>query len=69
MKVARRTAAGTGRDKTDERIIAYRQGGDYFAGGLDMLGDRRAVTVTAITRTSVARGTTPGSYVSSHTLS
>src|SRR6266516_2013734 len=53
VKVARRTAAGTGRDKTDERIIAYRQGGDYFAGGLDMLGDRRAVTVTAITRTSV----------------
>jgi CRP-like cAMP-binding protein/Fe-S-cluster-containing hydrogenase component 2 len=54
VKVARRTAAGTGRDKTDERIIAYRQGGDYFAGGLDMLGDRRAVTVTAITRTNVA---------------
>src|SRR5450755_1805778 len=54
VKVARRTAAGTGRDKSDERIIAYRQSGDYFAGGLDMLGDRRAVTVTAITRTSVA---------------
>jgi len=53
-KVARRTTAGTGRDKTDERIIAYRQGGDYFAGGLDLLGDGRAVTVTAITRTSVA---------------
>ncbi|HEY5004486.1 MAG TPA: cyclic nucleotide-binding domain-containing protein [Ktedonobacteraceae bacterium] len=55
VKVARRTTAGTGRDKSDERIIAYRQGGDYFAGGLDMLGDRRAVTVTAITRTSVAQ--------------
>ncbi|HEU5226288.1 MAG TPA: cyclic nucleotide-binding domain-containing protein [Ktedonobacteraceae bacterium] len=54
VKVARRTAAGTGRAKTDERIIAYRQGGDYFAGGLDMLGDRRAVTVTAITRTTLA---------------
>ena len=54
VKVARRTAAGTGRDKTDERIIAYRQGGDYFAGGLDLLGDGRAVTVTAITRTRVA---------------
>ena len=54
VKVARRTAAGTGRDKTDERIIAYRQSGDYFAGGLDMLGDRRAVTVTTITRTNVA---------------
>src|SRR5258708_7437451 len=54
VKVARRTSAGTGRDKTDERIIAYRQGGDYFAGGLDLLGDGRAVTVTAITRTRVA---------------
>jgi CRP-like cAMP-binding protein/Fe-S-cluster-containing hydrogenase component 2 len=54
VKVARRTAAGTGRDKGNERIIAYRQGGDYFAGGLDMLGDRRAVTVTAITRATVA---------------
>ncbi|QBD80006.1 cyclic nucleotide-binding domain-containing protein [Ktedonosporobacter rubrisoli] len=54
VKVGRRTAAGTGRDKSDERIIAYRQKGDYFVGGLDMLGDRRAVTVTAITRTSVA---------------
>ncbi len=54
VKVARRTAVGTGRNKTDERIIAYRQGGDYFAGGLDLLGDRRAVTVTTITRTTVA---------------
>lgn len=54
VKVARRTTAGTGRDKTDERIIAYRQGGDYFAGGLDLLGDGRAVSVTAITRTRVA---------------
>ena len=54
VKVARRTSPGTGRDKTDERIIAYRQGGDYFAGGLDLLGDGRAVTVSAITRTRVA---------------
>ncbi len=54
VKVARRTTAGTGRDKTDERIIAYRQGGDYFAGGLDLLGDGRPVTVTAITRARVA---------------
>jgi CRP-like cAMP-binding protein/Fe-S-cluster-containing hydrogenase component 2 len=54
VKVARRTLAGTGRDRSDERIIAYRQHGDYFAGGLDMLGDRRAVTVTAITRVRVA---------------
>jgi len=54
VKVARRAPAGTGRDKTDERVIAYRQGGDYFAGGLDLLGDGRAVTVTAITRARVA---------------
>jgi Fe-S-cluster-containing hydrogenase component 2 len=54
VKVARRTTVGTGRDKTDERIIAYRQGGDYFAGGLDLLGDGRAVSVTAITRARVA---------------
>jgi len=54
VKVARRTSAGTGRDKTDERIIAYRQGGDYFAGGLDLLGDGGAVSVSAITRASVA---------------
>src|SRR5947209_14737494 len=54
VKVARRTTAGTGRDKTDERIIAYRQGGDYFAGGLDLMGDGRAVSVTSITRTRIA---------------
>lgn len=54
VKVARRTTAGTGREKSAERIIAYRQGGDYFAGGLDMLGDGRAVTVTAINRVRVA---------------
>src|SRR5579859_4614127 len=50
VKVARHLAADPGH----ERIIAYRQGGDYFAGGLDMLGDSRAVTVAAITRTRVA---------------
>jgi len=54
VKVARRTTAGTGRAMSDERIIAYRQGGDYFVGGLDMLGDHKAVTVTAISRVSVA---------------
>ncbi|HEY6540109.1 MAG TPA: cyclic nucleotide-binding domain-containing protein [Ktedonobacteraceae bacterium] len=54
VKVARHLAAGSGHDTGQERIIAYRQGGDYFAGGLDMLGDRRAVTVSAITRTRVA---------------
>src|SRR5947209_6339902 len=53
VKVARRASMGTGRAKSDERIIAYRQNGDYFAGGLDLLGDGGAVTVTAITRTRV----------------
>lgn len=38
----------------EERIIAYRQHGDYFAGGLDILGDGKAVTVTAINRVRVA---------------
>ena len=41
-------------EQGEERIIAYRQGGDYFAGGLDLLGDGRAVTVTSINRTRVA---------------
>jgi Fe-S-cluster-containing hydrogenase component 2/CRP-like cAMP-binding protein len=55
VKVACRTTAGTGREKTDERIIAYRQSGDYFVGGLDLLGDGGPVTVTAITRTRIAK--------------
>ncbi len=54
VKVARQTSEHTEQNKFGERIIAYRQGGDYFAGGLDLLGDGRAVTVTAITRTRVA---------------
>lgn len=49
VKVARRNSTGG-----TERVIAYRQGGDYFAGGLDLLGDGRAVTVTSINRTRVA---------------
>ena len=49
VKVARHSTTRPG-----ERIIAYRQGGDYFVGGLDMLGDNKAVTVSAITRTRVA---------------
>jgi CRP-like cAMP-binding protein/Fe-S-cluster-containing hydrogenase component 2 len=48
VSVARRTV------KDQERIIAYRQAGDYFAGGLDLLGDRRSVSVSAITRVTVA---------------
>ena len=54
VKVARHTSVGTGHHKSDEVIIAYRQGGDYFAGGLDLLGDGRAVSVNAINRVRVA---------------
>ncbi|TMC20751.1 MAG: cyclic nucleotide-binding domain-containing protein [Chloroflexi bacterium] len=54
VKVARRTSAGMGHNRTDERIIAYRQGGDYFFGGRDSLGDGRAISVTTINRTRVA---------------
>jgi Fe-S-cluster-containing hydrogenase component 2/CRP-like cAMP-binding protein len=54
VKVARHTKAGTGHHKSNERIVAYRQDGDYFAGGLDLLGDGRAVSVTAINRVRVA---------------
>ena len=54
VRVARRLATGPDPDSGTERIIAYRQGGDYFAGGLDLLGDSRAVTVSAITRVLVA---------------
>lgn len=50
VKVARRTK----RPNQPVRIIAYRQRGDYFAGGMDMLGDQCAVTVTAINRVTVA---------------
>jgi Fe-S-cluster-containing hydrogenase component 2/CRP-like cAMP-binding protein len=54
VKVARRVPGDMGNNMPKERVIAYRQHGDYFTGGLDILGDRRAVTVTAITRTRVA---------------
>lgn len=52
VKVARRTRSDQGTNI--ERIIAYRQGGDYFAGGLDLLGDGQAVTVSTINRCRVA---------------
>lgn len=52
VKVTRH--AKTEQRKSEERIIAYRQGGDYFAGGLDLLGDGHAVTVTTINRCRVA---------------
>lgn len=54
VKVARRTGTGMGYDGTDERVIAYRQVGDYFFGGRDPLGDGQTVSVTAINRTRVA---------------
>jgi Fe-S-cluster-containing hydrogenase component 2/CRP-like cAMP-binding protein len=54
VKVARHKSVGTEQYESDERIIAYRQGGDYFAGGLDLLGDGRAVSVKAINRVRVA---------------
>ncbi len=54
VKVARQTSAGKGKGTGSERIIAYRQAGDYFAGGLDLLGDGQAVTVTTINRCRVA---------------
>ena len=54
VKVARHTSIEKARDGSEERILAYRQQGDYFAGGLDLLGDGQAVTVTAINRCRVA---------------
>ena len=54
VKVARHGPSGLDGRKGDRRIVAYRQGGDYFAGGLDLLGDGRAVSVTTINRCRVA---------------
>lgn len=54
VKVARQTRPNTEREKSNEKIIAYRQGGDYFAGGLDLLSDGKPVSVTTITRVRVA---------------
>jgi NADPH-dependent 2,4-dienoyl-CoA reductase/sulfur reductase-like enzyme/Fe-S-cluster-containing hydrogenase component 2/CRP-like cAMP-binding protein len=54
VKVARKLPAGSHRQDGHEHIVAYRQGGDYFAGGLDLLGDGHAVTVTTINRCRVA---------------
>ena len=54
VKVARHGPPGLDGRDGDERIVAYRQGGDYFAGGLDLLGDGRAVSVTTINRCRVA---------------
>lgn len=42
------------RGRQQARIIAYRQRGDYFVGGLDLLGDGRPVQASAITRVTVA---------------
>lgn len=57
VSVARRIAKDSrdaGEEQPQYRIIAYRQAGDYFVGGLDMLGDKRSVSVSAITRVTVA---------------
>jgi NADPH-dependent 2,4-dienoyl-CoA reductase/sulfur reductase-like enzyme/Fe-S-cluster-containing hydrogenase component 2/CRP-like cAMP-binding protein len=54
VKVVRHKPVPGAVHKTSERVIAYRQRGDYFAGGLDLLGDSRAVTATAINRTHLA---------------
>ncbi len=54
VKVARQRWTAIGQGKSEGRIIAYRQGGDYFLGGLDLLGDGQAVTVTTINRCRVA---------------
>ncbi len=53
VKVARHKRV-TSELQKQERIVAYRQGGDYFAGGLDLLGDSQAVSATTINRTRVA---------------
>jgi Fe-S-cluster-containing hydrogenase component 2/CRP-like cAMP-binding protein len=52
VKVARVHTEPNG--ASSERIIAYRQHGDYFVGGLDMIGDGKAVKATAINRVRVA---------------
>jgi Fe-S-cluster-containing hydrogenase component 2/CRP-like cAMP-binding protein len=54
VKVVRQTAQGIGHKKTNERIIAYRQSGDYFIGGLDLAGDSQPVAATAINRVHIA---------------
>lgn len=51
VKVTRGSVRGT--HGISERILAYRQGGDYFVAGMDLLGDNRPVAVTTITRTSI----------------
>ncbi len=53
VKVARHKVGAAGQQR-QERIVAYRQGGDYFAGGLDLLGNSQAVSATTINRTRVA---------------
>lgn len=53
VKVVRRTE----RIEQPERVIAYRQRGDYFAGGMDMFGAQGLVTATAINRVTVAEVT------------
>jgi Fe-S-cluster-containing hydrogenase component 2/CRP-like cAMP-binding protein/thioredoxin reductase len=54
VKVARHRFVASTPGQAGDRIIAYRQSGDYFVGGLDLLGDSRAVTATTINRTRIA---------------
>lgn len=54
VRVARLIPRQESGQPTGEHIIAYRQHGDYFVGGLDMLGDGKAVMATAINRVRVA---------------
>jgi CRP-like cAMP-binding protein/ferredoxin len=68
VSVARRIvkdSGSAGDERPPERIIAYRQAGDYFVGGLDMFlqypqtdrrngENRHSVAITAITRVTVA---------------
>ncbi len=54
VKITHKTLASTGQNVINERIIAYRQSGDYFTNGLDLLGNGEPVTATAINRVRVA---------------
>ena len=69
VKVARHTSVGTGHYKSDEGIIAYRQGGDYFAGGLDLLGDGQGGECKSNQSRACSRSSTAGHASAFSTLS
>jgi len=54
LKVTREVQGESKSALVQECVLAYRQGGDYFVGGLNLAGDGRPVTTTAITRVRVA---------------